>query len=181
MNRPNGSRGCQTVGLILVVLLLAIWCLAAGLTIGGGLGFVTGGAAGYAMGRTQSSHHLHGEEGHPPEIPFPMPEDDDWDWTPPEIVPGAEERPYLGVYYQMTEDGAQIEAVVPDTPADHAGLREGDIILSVDGNPVGAGDPSLSARILEYDPGDEVELHIRRNDVELEIAVTLSMQFELDP
>lgn len=57
--------------------------------------------------------------------------------------------------------GAVIVEIVPDGPADQAGLREGDIIVAVGGQELGAGN-DLAAVIAEYEPGDQVTLEFER-------------------
>jgi membrane-associated protease RseP (regulator of RpoE activity) len=65
--------------------------------------------------------------------------------------------------------------VVPGSPADMASLKEGDIILSIDGEKI-TGDYNLEIAISEYEPGDEVTLEIKRAGEEelLEINIELS-------
>jgi membrane-associated protease RseP (regulator of RpoE activity) len=183
MDRRNGLSGCQIAGIILAVLVIAPGCLGAGFVLGGGVGLVTGGAAGYAIGRMQSYGRPFDEDWMPPDLPLPVrpvPEDDEWDQTTPEGRPGMELRPYLGVRYRTVREGAQIVVVEPDTPAADAGLHEGDVILAVDGKPVGEGGPDLTARILEYKPGDEVELLVERDNEELDLEVTLGSRIVIE-
>jgi len=168
MDARSRVSGCQVTGIVLAVLLVATVCLATGLVLGGGIGLVGGGAAGYAIGRARSTHV---------EIPIPQPPGDE-EWQLPEEfpelpLPGVELRPFLGVRYATVNDGARIAEVEPETPAQAAGLRPGDVILAVGGAPVGEGHPDLTARVLEYEPGDKVELRVRRGAGELEIEVTL--------
>jgi S1-C subfamily serine protease len=170
VNQRSGLSGCQVVGIVLAILLVATVCMATGLVVGGGIGFLTGGTAGYAIGRAQSTHVEPRIE-----IPMPQPRDEERE-RPPEEVPEVEIRPYLGVRYETVEEGARIVEVTPEGPADQASLREGDVILAVDGAPVGEGNPDLAARILEHQPGDTVELRVQRGDEELELAVTLGAQ-----
>lgn len=164
MDKGSGLSGCQMIGIIVAALLVAALC--------GVVGLVLGGATGYAIGRTQAAQiqpHAEvplpqpprGEEQKPPEAP------------PEEEEPGVELRPYLGVRYETVEEGARIVEVDPGSPADEAGLHEGDMILAVDGEPVGEGHPDLAARILEHEPWDEVELRVRQDSEELELKVTL--------
>jgi len=172
MNPRSGLSGCQVVGIALAILLVATACMATGLVVGGGIGLLTGGTAGYAIGRAQSTHVERRIE-----IPMPQPyEDDEESERPPEEVPEMEIRPYLGVRYETVEEGARIVQVTPDSPADQADLREGDLILAVDGAPVGEGNPDLTARILQHEPGDTVELRVQRGDRQLELEVTLGAQ-----
>jgi membrane-associated protease RseP (regulator of RpoE activity) len=170
MNERSRSSGCQVVGIVMAILLVATACMATGLVVGGGIGLLTGGTAGYAIGRARSTHVEPRIE-----IPMPQPRDEERE-RPPEEVPEVEIRPYLGVRYETVEEGARIVEVTPESPAGQAGLREGDVILAVDRAPVGEGDSDLAARILQHEPGDTVELRVQRGDEELEIEVTLGVQ-----
>ncbi|NIO67980.1 MAG: PDZ domain-containing protein, partial [Anaerolineae bacterium] len=94
---------------------------------------------------------------------IPMPE------IPPEEMPGWE------IPFDLMEkglSGALIEWVEPDSPADEAGLREGDVITAVDGRAVDENYP-LNRRIRRYTPGDRVEITYWREDREHTVRVRL--------
>ncbi|WP_454715330.1 Do family serine endopeptidase [Caulobacter segnis] len=91
-------------------------------------------------------------------------------------------RPWLGVKGQpVTGDiakslgmtaprGVLIAQVYPGSSADRAGLKEGDVILSIDGRPVndeGGGAFAIGA----HKVGDRVPMQIKRNDREQTITV----------
>ena len=61
--------------------------------------------------------------------------------------------------------GAVIVEVVPGTPAEDAGLQEGDIIVAVDSQRVGP-DGNLARLISQYEPGDRLTLTVRSGDKE---------------
>ncbi|MEP7040509.1 MAG: trypsin-like peptidase domain-containing protein [Chloroflexota bacterium] len=100
-------------------------------------------------------------------------------------------RPWIGVRYtiidaQVAKDLALsvdhgvliaksangLPAVLPDSPADKAGLVEDDIVVAVDGEAVDA-EHDLSTRVLPHVPGDTVTLSVVRDGRTLEIDVTL--------
>ncbi len=70
--------------------------------------------------------------------------------------------------------GAAIVEVMPDSPAEEAGLQEGDVIVAVGGQKLDA-ENDLADLIAQYEPGDTVTLEIERPDDEepFEVAVEL--------
>lgn len=104
---------------------------------------------------------------------------------------GEASRAYIGVYmvnitadvakkynlpvnygaYLYTDNGSY-SAILKDSPAAKAGLRDKDIILAVNTAKVGAAG-SLSTLIGEYKPGDTVQLAVYRDGKEIAINVTL--------
>lgn len=89
------------------------------------------------------------------------------------IDKGEVKRAWLGVSFQEItpelathfgqnfEGGALINGVVPNGPADEAGLRPGDVVTSVDGTSVRVGHDLLRA-VLRYEVGDRVKLGLLR-------------------
>lgn len=84
----------------------------------------------------------------------------------------ASATPWLGVVVAHETDGARILQVVPNSPADKAGLRPGDRIVALDGEPVNADHP-LPDSIRRHRPGDTVRLTIIREGTEQTVSVTL--------
>ncbi|RMF98609.1 MAG: PDZ domain-containing protein, partial [Gammaproteobacteria bacterium] len=70
-------------------------------------------------------------------------------------------------------EGVRVDSVVPGSPAERAGLKPGDVITALDGQPL-ADLAAFSAALKKYRPGDRVRAEIRRGadrlDVELELA-----------
>jgi len=101
------------------------------------------------------------------------------------------ERSYLGInYIPITADvvkrfdlkvkqGAYVRSsegqspIVSGSPADKAGVKEGDIITKVSGVELGAS-AGLSSLVAEYAPGDTVELTVIRDGREMTLRVTLA-------
>jgi putative serine protease PepD len=71
--------------------------------------------------------------------------------------------------------GAEISDVLPGTPAEDAGLREGDLVIELDGTRVSNG-IGLIVAIRAHQPGDEVEFHLVRDEEEMTIYVTLGSE-----
>lgn len=90
---------------------------------------------------------------------------DDWD----RMIAGeawgstAGERPFIGVQGDTESEKALIAAVYPDTPAEKAGIKPGDIITQFDGQPI-KDFAELRALVGEKKPGDEVEIQVLRDD-----------------
>ena len=100
------------------------------------------------------------------------------------INDGQATHPVIGVSVDMTEqseEGARVSGdgdqsgVVPDGPADDAGIKEGDLITAVDGSRVRSGE-ELIVKIRSHQPGDELELTIERDDKERKVKVTLGSE-----
>ena len=105
---------------------------------------------------------------------------------------GKIEVPYLGVRYVVVTPGVQerfelatdygawlkssgaTQAVVNGSPADKAGLKEGDIITYVNGEKVTA-DTSLATLLSKYGVGDTVELTYVRDGNEQKTQATLEL------
>ena len=105
-------------------------------------------------------------------------------------------RPYIGIRYVAidvqlardldlpVENGAYVtvldpegqpseeEAVVPDGPAADAGIRDGDIILTLEGQPIDVEHP-LNASLSQFAPGQTVTLEILRDGERQNVDVTL--------
>jgi putative serine protease PepD len=96
-----------------------------------------------------------------------------------EVVPqlksgqGAQHA-YLGVSTAPATfgTGAEVGNVNSGSPADDAGVEEGDIVLEVDGKPVTA-PPDISSAIADKNPGDRITMRVRRNGQERTLDVTL--------
>ncbi|MGO9934399.1 MAG: Do family serine endopeptidase [Steroidobacteraceae bacterium] len=71
-----------------------------------------------------------------------------------------------------TPNGALVAKVVPDSAADRAGVKVGDVILKFNGNPiVDAG--QLSARVGTAAPGDKATLEIWRDGRSIELTAVI--------
>ena len=108
------------------------------------------------------------------------------------LATGKIVRPMLGIrYLPITKEVARLEklpvdhgallihgqplgdlAVVPDSPAAKAGLKEGDIILKVNGEEI-TEKQTLAHFIQQYTVGSEIKLTYLRDGQETEISVTL--------
>jgi serine protease Do len=100
-----------------------------------------------------------------------------FDWVEkmlPRLYGGDEAgHPWLGAAVQEVDDGLEVIYTVPESPADRAGLREGDVIESLNGiNYTEIGD--IQAAILDLDYPVLVSLRWRREGESIEGAISLA-------
>ena len=101
---------------------------------------------------------------------------------------GYVRRPRIGVsvqtvnavdaeVYRLPEvRGAEVSTVEEGAPASRAGIRVGDVIVAVDGEPI-QDSPDLTANLARRQPGEEVALTLYRDGRRQDIEVTLG-EFE---
>jgi putative serine protease PepD len=92
------------------------------------------------------------------------------------IVAGrAVEHAYLGVSIGDSSqgNGVLVQQVQPNTPASDAGLRQGDLITALDGNPVASSD-ALTTAIASKKPGATVKLTVERNGSTITLTAKLA-------
>jgi serine protease Do len=95
-------------------------------------------------------------------------------------------RGYLGVITQdldaglaqefnlPDQSGALVSDVSPNSPADKAGIKSGDVILSANGKDI-TGEENLKVTISQLEPGSSATLKIIRNGLSKSIVVTLGV------
>jgi putative serine protease PepD len=79
---------------------------------------------------------------------------------------------YMGVRLTDTEDGVTIAGVESGSPADKAGLQEGDVVTKIGGDKVDDV-ASLTAKIRSRKPGDKVTIEVSRDGKSHKAEVTL--------
>jgi serine protease Do len=107
-------------------------------------------------------------------------------------------RPYIGIRYQMltaklasdlklsVHEGAYVDggvgtngqnqpAVVAGGPADKAGIKQGDVITTIEGQPVDAAHP-LDSVLTQFAPGRTITIGLLRNGAQLQVQVTLGVR-----
>ena len=96
---------------------------------------------------------------------------------------GEFKRPFLGVSYQViTRDvallnnlvqGAYVNRVIPNSAADRAGIKRGDIIIEIDGKKLEEGKTDLGKIIVKHKVGDIVNVTVLRNGEKKTFKLTL--------
>lgn len=101
------------------------------------------------------------------------------------IEDGTAEHAFLGVGLSdttatadgVTRSGAQVQSVTAGSPAAEAGVREGDVIVAIDGKAV-AGAESLTGYVRAYPSGAEVTVTLVRDGASQDVDVTLAVREE---
>jgi len=89
--------------------------------------------------------------------------------------PGQE--PFLGVRGEKDAKNAKLAHVFPNSPAEKAGLKVGDIV-EMFGDQAITDFPSLSALVQQRQPGDRIKLKVKRGDETLELKLVLGKRGE---
>src|SRR5262245_50055404 len=101
------------------------------------------------------------------DFPFAMPQAAHLGVTLDDV--GAEDVARLGL---SAERGAIVKGVRAGTPAAEAGLREGDVIVTFQGETVQSA-AQLARLVAETPPGRSVEMTLRRDGAEMTLRATL--------
>ena len=80
-------------------------------------------------------------------------------------------RGFLGIQSEGVEDGVIIVRTLPKTPAANAGLKEGDIITALNGEPVEQS--TFGFMVQGFPAGSEVTFAVRSGDSSRDVTVTL--------
>jgi len=103
------------------------------------------------------------------------------------VAAGHVTHPYLGITYvalnpalaahlkTSAQRGMYVDSVDPNSPASQAGIQQGDVIVSADGQPL-VSESDLGRIINQHKPGDQVQLTIERDGRQQTIGVTLGQQ-----
>ena len=75
--------------------------------------------------------------------------------------------------YAFDGQGVRLQAVMDDSPAERAGLREGDVIVAFDGDPV-EDIHEYSALFFDTKPGEKITLTIVRDGDRLQREVVVA-------
>jgi S1-C subfamily serine protease len=81
-------------------------------------------------------------------------------------------RPYIGVRGRAVGDGVELVGLHPGGPAERAGLRAGDVVVTIDGVDVRTLG-GLLGEVARRSVGDSVELQVVRDGVPIEVPVQL--------
>jgi S1-C subfamily serine protease len=82
---------------------------------------------------------------------------------------------YIGVTLAQTPDGIQVQEVQPDTPADTAGIRAGDVLRTVNGTKVRTTN-QLSSVLRDLSPGTAATIVLDRNGSEVTVDLVLAQR-----
>jgi S1-C subfamily serine protease len=94
-----------------------------------------------------------------------------------EPVPPRDRRAWIGFYPQGQDGGVTLTGVVPEGPAEKAGLERGDVILSVDGEVVSSL-RELYLALWRRSPGDTVGMQVLREEAIRVVDVVAGDRYE---
>lgn len=90
------------------------------------------------------------------------------------------DKGFLGVVLAQGPNDVFIRDIVPDCPAQKAGIKRGDILVKVNETKIASSDQAIS-EIGQYEPGDQVTFLVNRDDNEVEFDVILESRVNKMP
>lgn len=146
----------------------------------------SGGALIDAAGRLVGINTAAAQAGTAENIGFAIPIDTALPLAEEILSEPAEQRAWLGVQIRSVDNsavasqlgldpsvrGALIAGVFPDSPAEEAGLEQGDVVVEVAGREV-ASQEDLTRALTQVDPDDEIDIVVLRDGSERTISVTV--------
>jgi M6 family metalloprotease-like protein len=82
-------------------------------------------------------------------------------------------KPVLGVQLSPADNGVRVDGVTAGSPADQAGLREGDVLTGIDGA-ITRTLEALRERLAERVPGEEVTVQVIRDTRPMQVSIELA-------
>jgi len=82
------------------------------------------------------------------------------------------ERGFLGIQFGAMEGEAKISGFADESPAEKAGLKEGDVIVKVKDKPIKEVSDLMEA-MQNTKPGDKLSVTVKRDDKEKTFTITL--------
>lgn len=97
----------------------------------------------------------------------------------------TELTPELRAHFGVPEEsGVMVSKVEPGSPAEKAGVRVGDILARIDGNPVKSS-WDVSAKVRRYDDGQQVPIEVWRNGKAQNLTAAIALkerpEFDMGP
>lgn len=79
----------------------------------------------------------------------------------------------VGLTVNEVKKGLRVASVFPDTPAERAGIEEGDVIVAVDGKSIAGTSSEVSTALIKGKPGTQVKLRVQPRDGGSPAALTM--------
>jgi len=87
-------------------------------------------------------------------------------------------EPWIGI--SLEGSSLVVERIVKDSPADKAGIKKGDLLLSMNGKKL-TSQNRFGSLLRDVSPKDKIKLKIERDDEELEIELTVASKADENP
>jgi len=79
----------------------------------------------------------------------------------------------IGILLEESDEGPRVKSVVPNSPAQKAGLKPDDLITHCNGKMV-KNPAELIGEVRQHKPGEEVKLKVKRGDKEFDVKIKLA-------